>query len=73
MKMVVQPLEIRTVRSTLMVVPCLDIRASLLPWDARLALQMRPLFLQLDLLSFLSCSLNKKNGSTTHNGCALLP
>jgi hypothetical protein len=58
--MVVRPLEIRTVRSALMVVPCLDIRASLLPWDACPALQMLPLFLQLDLLSFLSCSLNKK-------------
>jgi hypothetical protein len=41
--MVVQPLEIRTIWSALMVIPCLDIRASLLPWDAHPALQMLPL------------------------------
>jgi hypothetical protein len=41
--MVVRPLEIHTVRSALIVVPCLEIHASLLPWDACPALQMLPL------------------------------
>jgi hypothetical protein len=42
-KMAVWPLEIRTVWFALIAVPCLEIRASLLPWDVRSALQMLPL------------------------------
>jgi hypothetical protein len=42
-KMAVRPLEIRTVQSALIAVPCLEIRTSLLFWDLRPTLQMLPL------------------------------